>query len=124
MAARKVKYMANRSHYAALTKAYRERNKDKIRERKRLEWQRFKGYKRKCNLKKLYGINVEEFDAMVSRQGGLCAICRIGKATNTDHSHATGLVRGILCNKCNLGIGLLLEDPAIFQRAIDYLCQR
>lgn len=122
-AIRKEKYHTNREHYAELAKAYRVRNKDKIKIRKAAEWRRFKGYKRKCTLKKLYGISVEQFDAMLAAQGGLCAICRTRPATDTDHSHVSGMVRGILCTRCNLGIGQFAEDPMILKNAIDYLCQ-
>ncbi|CAB4179406.1 Recombination endonuclease VII [uncultured Caudovirales phage] len=55
-----------------------------------------------------------------------CAICgvheeNVTKALAVDHDHATGLVRGYLCNNCNRGIGLLKDDPKVLQNAIDYL---
>jgi hypothetical protein len=38
-----------------------------------------------------------------------------------DHNHATGVVRAILCSRCNSGLGLFCEDPDLMRRAIDYL---
>lgn len=50
-----------------------------------------------------------------------CPICLRREATVTDHDHATGLVRGRLCNYCNTGLGQLGDDIEAMQRAILYL---
>jgi hypothetical protein len=69
-----------------------------------------------------YGLTVEEFRLMVARHEGRCAIC-----TETmvppyiDHDHATGVVRGLLCQHCNSGIGLLKDRPDVLRSAILYL---
>ena len=72
-----------------------------------------------------YGLTLDAYRAMIQAQGSVCAICRKACATrqrlSVDHDHQTGIVRGLLCRKCNLGIGHLGDDPAILQRAIDYL---
>jgi hypothetical protein len=83
-------------------------------------------------LMRLYGISLEEYNQMLSNQGGVCAICRevevcsdpragrtIGLAV--DHDHTTGKIRGILCSKCNKAIGLLKDDTSLLASAIDYL---
>lgn len=80
-------------------------------------------------LKVKYGITKEQYDEMLSRQGGLCAICgsddgASAKGTKTfsvDHCHETGVVRGLLCNGCNRAIGLLKDNVAVLQSAIKYL---
>ena len=77
-------------------------------------------------LNRLYGISTDEYDAMLAEQGGLCAICR-GPQTSispnlcVDHCHDTGKVRGLLCNGCNGGLGLLKDSPELLRNAIDYL---
>jgi hypothetical protein len=80
-----------------------------------------------------YGITEAEYDAMLARQGGCCAICRTTDPSGgmkrradwaIDHCHATGQVRGILCSACNLGIGQMGDDPARLQAAAAYLLAR
>lgn len=88
--------------------------------------------KRKFNLAKNYGLTVEEYNAMLRRQGGVCAVCgrgepaehgRTGKQFRlaVDHCHETGAVRGLLCQKCNRAIGLFGDDPILIRKAISYL---
>ena len=66
---------------------------------------------RKKELKKKYGITLEQYDEMFEAQGGICAICKesdiTGKRLSIDHDHETGKVRGLLCGKCNTRIGVL-----------------
>ena len=62
---------------------------------------------------------------MIESQNNKCKVCKTdlepGKKTHVDHDHATGAVRGILCNHCNLALGLIKDDPKILQAMIDYL---
>lgn len=74
-----------------------------------------------------YGITLDDFTALIERQGGGCAIC--GSATPTgnhgrlvvDHDHETGAVRGVLCGDCNAIIGLAKESAARLRAAADYI---
>jgi hypothetical protein len=85
---------------------------------------------RKHNLK-MYGISERDYTDLLKSQGGGCAICgtassdkrKNGKPMRlpVDHDHATGVCRGILCNRCNRAIGLLRDDPILFRKAIRYL---
>jgi hypothetical protein len=74
-----------------------------------------------------YGISPEQYEAMMAAQDGRCAICGtsewMGKDSrpHTDHDHATGVFRGILCGNCNLGVGMFGDDPARLRAAADYL---
>jgi len=70
-----------------------------------------------ARLKSKYGITVDEHAWMFLNQRGLCAICKDSERSRrtengasglvVDHDHETGEVRGLLCNRCNAGIGLL-----------------
>lgn len=76
-----------------------------------------------------YGINEQDFKALLESQNGVCAICgEPPTATNlqnqnlvVDHDHETGKVRGLLCGKHNTAIGLLSDSPQIVVKALGYL---
>ncbi len=71
-----------------------------------------------------YGLTRERYLQMVNDQAGCCAIC--DKPTTplcVDHDHATGRVRGLICDSCNVGLGRFEDDVARLQRAASYLLQ-
>lgn len=77
-------------------------------------------------LRRLYGIGAKEYDALSSAQSGLCRICLNPPPPDqrglvVDHCHATGAVRGLLCNNCNALLGMAADDVARLRNAIDYL---
>lgn len=77
-------------------------------------------------LRKKYGLTPEEYERLLAAQGGGCACCgaksnRSGRRLFVDHDHATGAVRGLLCNPCNAGIGHLGDGILGVRRALDYL---
>ena len=71
-----------------------------------------------------YGITRERLDEMILAQQGRCAICdqtSSGRALDIDHCHDSGVVRGLLCTACNLGLSKFADDPMRLRRAADYL---
>lgn len=74
-----------------------------------------------------YGLTPQVFDKMMTAQDGKCPICEtlldaeVRDLCHIDHCHNTGVVRGILCKRCNLGIGFMNDDVEILKRAINYL---
>jgi len=100
---------------------------EKVRERDRIRSKAQSERRLNTNLKGMYGITLVEYDLKYDTQQGKCAICeeetpRRGKdRLVVDHCHTAGDVRGLLCNKCNMGIGLLRDNPNILQKAIEYL---
>lgn len=79
-------------------------------------------YSRAYHRKARYGVTTQQFEDMMVAQECSCAICRVTlDRPCIDHDHDTGAVRGLLCQNCNAGIGLLKEDPAIFTAAMRYL---
>ena len=80
------------------------------------------------NLKRLYKMTPEQFEAMLAAQDGKCAICG-GTPLGTkryqrlfvDHDHETGRIRSLLCHLCNIGIAAFERDPDLVFKAYDYL---
>lgn len=72
-----------------------------------------------------YNLDHREFESMLRRQEGKCAICDRkppeGKVLVIDHNHKTGDVRGLLCGSCNTALGMLQDDTEVLTRAISYL---
>ncbi len=85
---------------------------------------------KKFNLRHVYNISLEEYNAMVEKQQGLCAICgKPEKVFNqyglrnlcVDHNHETGKVRALLCSHCNHMIGNAKENIETLANAIKYI---
>ena len=77
-------------------------------------------------LKKLYGLSVKEYDELYAEAEGKCQCCGIkekelNKRLAVDHCHSSGKVRGLLCGKCNRGLGLFYDNQELLQQAIQYL---
>lgn len=104
---------------------YHELHKKNARDRYHASGEAARERRRNSLLKSRRGITVAERGNMLNAQGNVCVICGTdtpsGKGWNVDHCHDTGAIRGILCPKCNMAIGLLGHDPTILQAAIDYL---
>lgn len=85
-----------------------------------------KSSQRKYQLQK-YSLTEQAYSEMLEAQQGACAICGTTEPTGkwkvfaVDHCHDTGEVRGLLCNECNRGMGLLGDDPDRLRQAADYL---
>lgn len=123
---------------------YRQNNKEKValaamvkREEnieKSKNWNKNNLDKHRNNrLKSKYGIGTEDYNRMVEQQNNLCAICKKPETTKNsknneikilsiDHSHITGQIRGLLCVRCNMGIGYLSLDNGVelLLSAIEY----
>ncbi len=84
------------------------------------EW-KFRNWE--SHLKRSYGITVTDHETMLHLQFYSCKICGIQLdrySARVDHCHETKIVRGLLCNRCNLAIGLLKHSTVIMQSAIRY----
>jgi len=102
----------NPEKYRAKQREYRETGRKKLSDRK-------------SHLKRKYGMTLDDYEAMLAAQGGVCAIC--GKprpeerTLHVDHDHETGEIRGLLCFRCNNALGDFDDDYELFQAAADYL---
>lgn len=82
-------------------------------------------------LLRVYKMTIEQYDSILKSQGGVCAICGTsdpGKNAwgttsefHVDHDHLSGEIRGLLCIKCNVGLGKFSDDVYMLDKAIDYL---
>ena len=77
-------------------------------------------------LRNKYGITLEEYNTILESQNGKCRICETeeclsGKRMAVDHNHQTGKVRGILCFKCNTGLGKFMDSIDLLKQAASYL---
>lgn len=82
--------------------------------------------RRALSYKLLYGITLEDYDRMFEAQGGVCAICGEPpgeRKLHVDHKHGTKHIRGLLCGRCNIGIGQFRESEELMRKAIDYLAK-
>jgi hypothetical protein len=82
---------------------------------------------RSLHLRRTYGMTIEEYESIYKAQDGCCGICGAKeietprKVLSVDHCHETGRIRGLLCDRCNLGIGMLGDNLQSLQRAVEYL---
>jgi hypothetical protein len=122
-----------REKIRAAWRRYRETHKEEINERRRVRrrtdnafrdkqraskraWERQKRYR------EVYGISLADYEAMLERQRGACAICKKSdEALCVDHCHACGKVRGLLCAKCNSALGFCNDSPEHLLAAVAYL---
>ncbi len=121
-------YREHPERKAAKDKKWALKNPSKIkinhaRHRKTPKW---KKTLQKNWLRSKYGLTEEQYQDLWDKQEGLCAVCgREEEETNqrlhVDHNHTDNVVRGLLCGKCNRGIGMFDEEEPLLQKAIDYL---
>jgi len=151
LADKKVYYAERREALKQKQRDYREANAEKVRAKDRergrirradteqvlVQRQRAKDWyyrnrsyalekTRAARLMKDYGMTLEQYDSRCAAQGNRCAICRRHSDTLPsrlviDHCHDTGIVRGLLCDDCNMAIGRLGDTAANLAAAYSYL---
>lgn len=121
-------YAANRPAVLARTATWAQR--PEVKARHRVQAREYVARNRRRITLAQYGLTPEQYEGLLEAQGGVCAICRQPeralhrgrvRAMAVDHDHATGRVRGIVCNGCNTGLGSFADDPALLAAAIAYL---
>lgn len=128
-------YAANREQRLAGQRLYNEREREAISARRKAQYQA-DPLKYRCKaMKAKHGISCEEYEEILSSQGGVCAVCGTdkpgGKSTtfHIDHDHACcgplkscgKCRRGLLCGPCNVGIGMLQDSPFLLHKAAEYI---
>ena len=97
-----------------------------LKERIRLKKLEDPYYSKAVNLRKHYGITLDQFNQMLADQGGVCKICgnpepRAGNNLSVDHCHDTKIVRSLLCSNCNTVLGHAKDSISTLERCIEYL---
>lgn len=126
-AQKRARYWADPEKARERARQWAQANPEKTRARM-AAWVKANPEKRKAQARKRNtGFTATLFEASLLTQGACCAICRrdltevTGRHRHADHDHAANLPRGVLCNSCNVGLGMFKDDPAILRRAIAYL---
>lgn len=125
-------YYSNHEKALAYAKNYRETHKEQVKEAgKRWRLNNSKEVKessRNRRLQREYGIDLAQYKTMLLEQNNRCAICKTDTNQNrrhplfhVDHDHTTGLVRGLLCNLCNVMLGSARDSVTILAKAVMYL---
>lgn len=89
-------------------------------------------YSRDWMLNRTYGLSIGEFDKILAKQNGVCAICEQPETARNrktgelrslavDHCHRKLHVRALLCSSCNRMLGLSKDNPSVLRKAADYL---
>lgn len=73
------------------------------------------------NRMRLYGISKADFDLLLAKQNGTCALCPRFEKLVVDHDHATNSVRGLLCYRCNIALGAIDSDKSWSKNAEEYI---
>jgi hypothetical protein len=114
---------ANKEKESARARAYYQAHKQEINQRSRAYHHAHKHDSVVQRALRRYGILPAEYDALLAKQGGACAICRKRAKGRlcVDHCHLTGTIRGLLCHACNRALGALKDDQASLVAALAYL---
>lgn len=119
-------YAKNKESVSKRHKVWREKNREKFMSYGKIDRKNNPTKYQNQWLRSKYNITLEEYFEMAESQNYTCPICKrhesmIGEQLLIDHDHKTGKVRGLLCRLCNQAIGMLKEDPATFNRALQYI---
>lgn len=121
---------ANPPHYTEETRArgreYYTRDLEKKRRQARESHARCRDKRWATRLLKEYGVSAEQYNTILETQGGVCAICGAAphgkrKRLAVDHDHNTGRVRGLICGRCNVAIGMSGDSPETLRAAAAYI---
>jgi hypothetical protein len=109
----RARYKNNREEMKAAARAWAKANGEK-----------YRASVRAAMYKRTYGITIEQRDACIVAQDGKCKICENRpEKFHTDHYHATGKFRAMLCHHCNHMLGAARDNVEILRKGIEYLLE-
>ena len=130
---RKAYYETNKECELAYRKAYADANKDSINSKQKARYAANKvpkkvyyeankesiaAQKKVYHFKSNYGLTPDAYETLIANG---CNVCGTTENLCVDHCHATGKVRGCLCNACNLALGYMKDDPTLLRKLTDYI---
>ncbi len=105
-------------------KLWRQNNKKKISTQRRLRYLKNKDKHFAQQIKRNFGLDMDTYLLLRNKQNNSCAIChkeQLRRRLNIDHNHKNNLIRGLLCDGCNIALGLLKDNIELLRSAITYL---
>jgi hypothetical protein len=114
----------NNEHKKRYKKEWNAQNKEHVHSYNQMRKNSDSHYDVKRHLKEVYGISLEEYNEILAKQSGVCAIC--GEETHrkklfVDHDHDSGAIRGLLCQQCNTALGMVSDNIDTLSTMISYL---
>lgn len=132
IAAKQRYYARNRDEVLNRSKEWRENNREQYNlyclNMKQTDPEFYKRRARSYAIKREYGLSLDQYDELLERQKGCCAICgrhqsELNKTLAVDHSHRSKRIRGLLCTACNYRLVARHEDGDILRKVADYIEQ-
>jgi hypothetical protein len=113
----------HRKETVAKKRLWRKEHPEKVREWNKRRYENNPAISQDNNRRHKYGTDGV---ALLESQNGVCATCgaglkKYGGAAHLDHCHKTKVVRGWLCQPCNMGLGCFKDDPSLLRKAAEYL---
>ena len=115
-------YAQHREQRMAYIRQWQREHPERVREYRRKNPERRAAQLRRLHLRRRFGMTLEDYDHILAAQGGGCAICGeppAGRSMHIDHLGDT--VRGVLCVRCNNGLGQFRDDPELMLLAAEYV---
>lgn len=125
---RKIYNFKNKERISQLRKEWYLENREKRLVKSLNDYCKHKQKRKNRTLKIKYGIDLKDYESMLLSQDGKCKICKKAKPGKynffaVDHDHLTGKVRGLLCSKCNIGLGQFEDNEDLLIEASKYLAE-
>jgi hypothetical protein len=126
-------YQKNKKKVDAYKRGWNQEHKVQLRDAQRARYaadpEKYRQYYQSQHIKRTYGLSEIDYAKLLVKQDGKCAICggppsmrnKSEMKLHVDHRHSTGAVRGLLCSKCNRGLGLFMDSADNLKAALVYL---
>jgi hypothetical protein len=101
------------------------KNRDRYTATKRRRWSSRPVLERRADwIVTSFGVSRSEAIELASRQAGKCDVCGAGpgrRGLHVDHDHDSGVIRGVICVRCNVTLGHAGDSPERLEALAEYL---